>query len=88
MTREEAVQLGKSDGENDAATLAQEHGMAVIRTMVRTGQSWSEEAINSGAAAFRKVPTELRDDYYQAFQDGASARARELADEYPEPKRG
>ena len=82
MTKQEAIELGRKDGEEDVLTVLVEQGIGIVRATLSPGHlGWDEGAINAGAAQFAGVPDELRADYYEAYRVAARALAIRLTKE-------
>lgn len=80
MTKQQAIRLGRKDGEADVRNVLEEQGIDVVRATLAPGHvGWDEGAINAGAAAIVGVPDDLHADYYAAYRDAAAALARKLA---------
>lgn len=80
MTRKQAERLGRRDGIEDVDTVLAEQGRdSVIATLAPGSVSWDEGAINAGVARIVGVPERLERVYYRAYDEGARARAQEIA---------
>lgn len=75
MSPEEATARGTLAGIEDAESVFIEGGAAALAKST----DWSGAAISAAAHTFRGIPDDLREHFYQAYEDAASVRAKELA---------
>jgi hypothetical protein len=83
----EAKEKGLADGAEHADALDQEQGADGLRQTQRPDQlAWDESARNAGAfeISCRGLPSDCRDTYYEAYNEGAESRTRELLAAYEE----
>lgn len=79
MTKQQAIDLGRKDGEADVRNVLDEQGIDVIRATLKPGHvAWDEGAINAGAAALSGVPEKLHAAYYAAYRVAAHQLAARL----------